>query len=454
MSSRDRAVKRAKAHANRLERKHDRLAGALDYDMVVSVQSLFDAANICKHGVMWKSTVAGFHAGLLLNCLGLHESIVDGSYHKRPSCHFILNERGKQRHISAVDYRDRIIQRSLCDNSLVPIVGNALIFDNAASLRGKGTAFARRRFRKHLLTAFNGYVRNVNNEYRHAGVRKRRRMDGDADVKGLLYHNNRRLRDMNDASIAYNRWRHPYAVVFDYRDYFGSIDSHHAFAMLVSHYRSLCLTEAEHASVERMLALLRVFIEDESHLGLGNQTSQTMAIWFVNRIDHLAEQRYGLYCRYMDDGVCVCPDRKTAEAFLGMLRGESARLGLRLNPSKTMMVDLTRPHRSHVRMLKRDYAFDAAGGLVVRMASHSLTMNKHHVKHVAMRSDGVNVDMRALLSIALGMKANMRGLTDGKGFWRSYSKWFENMMREHGFNVDMSADAWDDARVAGEAIPS
>jgi hypothetical protein len=45
---------------------------------------------------------------------------------------------------------ERIVQKCLCDNVLTPILTHPLIYDNGASVKGKGVHFAIRRLIVHL----------------------------------------------------------------------------------------------------------------------------------------------------------------------------------------------------------------------------------------------------------------------------------------------------------------
>ena len=63
---------------------------------------------------------------------------------------FDVNERGKTRHIKSPSIRDRVLQRAVCDYVLEPVLYSKLIYDNGASVKGKGVEFTRKRLDKHL----------------------------------------------------------------------------------------------------------------------------------------------------------------------------------------------------------------------------------------------------------------------------------------------------------------
>lgn len=628
MNSSQKARRRERRAYNRKQQQYDKLRKCFDYDYIFSVDNLVKAANTCKKGVLWKTSVIRFMKTTLRNCIELHNQIMNvnndacmkkDKYIKQEPVHFILNERGKARHISAVRFRDRIVQRALCDNSLVPLIQNQLIHNNAASLKNKGTTFFRKQLRKDLLKAYNKYLAYLNNhsknDYKHVNNDDKSEYDyhnntmlinisddshkhksetssyylnnstiittntdnnnannvysnydpwesifnadnpcndstqdscisndancnqdshfseSDDDNKCLhasktnkngtlsefhskddkLYVNMKsatenadfdpwascftddrnnataqliiRTNENNSKEKAYDdnhsnvnhdnseslrvnadnhhEWINPHIVIFDYSNYFGSIDSKNAYMKLYDYYMSFAphMSRHENNNVHKLLETIRIFIEDEPHLGLGNQTSQTMAIWFTNRIDHLAS-KYGYYGRYMDDGYCICPDGMTADEFTLMLTKESSKLGLTLNPTKIKIIKLAcdndttisdsklnNQHKNTINannnghhkftILKRDYWFDNQNRLNIMMTRKSLKWNKHHTENVIRHSDGVNIPIRILISILLNMKANADMLTHKHGFINDYNEWFNRMTNNHGFNIDM-----------------
>lgn len=165
----------------RKEREREALLRCIDYELVTDPRSLFQASIECERGVIWKESVQRFALRRALNCAQLSRELRDGTYRKRPAQHFILHERGKARLISAVQFRDRVVQKSLCENSLVPLLSRGLIYDNSATLKGKGTEFARLRFAKHLRRAWGrwgsaGYLIHYDFASYFASIDQRRAM--------------------------------------------------------------------------------------------------------------------------------------------------------------------------------------------------------------------------------------------------------------------------------------
>lgn len=110
-----------------------------------------------SQGVTWKSSVQFFKYNLGINIFILSYKLRNGLYEQKPVHIFILKERGKLRKIKAVAIDDRVVQRTLCDEVLVPVLSKYLIYDNGASIKGKGLSFSRNRLKHHLEDYYNTY---------------------------------------------------------------------------------------------------------------------------------------------------------------------------------------------------------------------------------------------------------------------------------------------------------
>lgn len=364
--------KAAKEKKRRLNKAHNVLEKYFDFDTVFNFETLFEAAKKCKRGVIWKNSVIGFDKMRAVNCAKLADDLNAGTYKLSKSKHFSLCERGKLRHISAVSFRDRVVQRAFCDHSLLPVLSYSLIYDNAASLPGKGTSFARRRFEERLLAAC-------------------------------------------------RKWENPHIALVDFSNFFGSIDSTRAFEMLKERYIELAQTDKEYKSVMRLMSVAKIFVCDEACLGLGNQTSQLVAIWYLNSLDHMSGQ-FGHYGRYMDDAYCICETKNLADEFLARYRDISSSLGLVINERKTHVLSIK---KSKVTFLKRVYIFDAnkcagAGGLDIYMSACALRASRHHLKGVvSLHRKGVLTD-DDLAQVLASLKSNVASTSHPAGLYNKF----------------------------------
>lgn len=198
-----------------------------------------------------------------VNCIRLRESLLAGKYRRQPPVRFTLCERGKIRHIVGPRYKDRVVQRCLCDRFIVPMLSRSLVYSNSASLKGKGTSFARRRFERDMLVA-------------------RARFG-------------------------------PYARVFQYdvKNYFGSIPSARAHAVLSEIILKPYQGRPESDFMSRLLDIAALYSRESDFLTLGNQVNQLAAIAYLNRLDHAFHELLGQggAGRYMDDGYIFCSEK-------------------------------------------------------------------------------------------------------------------------------------------------
>lgn len=251
---------------------------------VFSFRNLYRAARVCAKGTLWKSAAMKFDRYRAVNCIRLRESLLSGRYRRQPPVRFTLCERGKVRHIVGPRYKDRVIQRCLCDRFIVPMLSRSLVYSNSASLKGKGTSFARRRFEKDMLAA--------------------RRRYG------------------------------PYARVFQYdvKNYFGSIPSAQAHAVLSEIILKPFCGRPESDSMSRILDIAALYSRESAFLTLGNQVNQLAAIAYLNRMDHAFHERLGQGWagRYMDDGYVFC-SRKNLSFIRQLFIASLESLGLQPN---------------------------------------------------------------------------------------------------------------------------
>lgn len=227
---------------------------------VFSFRNLYRAARVCAKGTLWKSAAMKFDRYRAVNCIRLRESLLSARYRRQPPVCFTLCERGKIRHIVGPHYRDRVIQRSLCDNFIVPMLSRSLVYTNSASLRGKGTSFARSRFERDMLAARAKYGANAR------------------------------------------------VFQYDVRNYFGSIPSARAHAVLSEIILQPYSRLPESHAMSRLLNIAALYSRESDFLTLGNQVNQLAAIAYLNRLDHAFHELLGQggAGRYMDDGYVFC----------------------------------------------------------------------------------------------------------------------------------------------------
>ncbi len=148
----------------------------------------------------WKESTQRYRANLLVNNIKLQEELLNNEYKILPTHDFKISERGKIRSISAPAMRDAIVQKILNQYILLPQLSKYFIYDNYASLEGRGTSMARKRvlvmLQRHIKKyGNNGYVlqvdiKNFFGSINHATLIEMldKKLNADNDVKNLIYY--------------------------------------------------------------------------------------------------------------------------------------------------------------------------------------------------------------------------------------------------------------------------
>lgn len=276
-----------------------------DFSQIIDADNLHAAFQRSKRGVSWKESVQRFEASLFRNIAELRRKLAAGESVQRGFVEFALRERGKVRRIKSVHISERVVQKSLCDNALVPILSRSLIHDNGASVKGKGTHFALRRLVCHLARFYR------RNHFSNNG----------------------------------------YALIVDFAKFFDSIDHAVLFALTDRRVRD-----------PRVRDLVRRFVSvfgPGKSLGLGSQISQVSAVYFPDGLDHFIKEKLRIkyYGRYMDDLYLIRADREYLAYCLGRIKAYCASLKLAVHEGKTRIVKLS----GGVPFLKGKYALQETG---------------------------------------------------------------------------------------------
>lgn len=116
--------------AARRKAKADKYARADSFNEVFSYGNLYRSYKCCRRGVAWKSSVQKYITQAPLNVLHTYNQLMAGKFKSPGFYEFDLYERGKHRHIRSTVISERVVQRCLCDNALVPMLGRTFIYDN------------------------------------------------------------------------------------------------------------------------------------------------------------------------------------------------------------------------------------------------------------------------------------------------------------------------------------
>lgn len=293
--------------AVRQQRREARSRACGSFEEVFSFRNLYKAGKKCCKGVGWKCSTQRYLSDIISNTAKTHTLLMAGKWKGKGFHEFDLMERGKLRHIRSVHISERVVQRCLCDEILVPVFSAAFIYDNAASLKDKGIDFAMDRLNCHL--------------QRH---HRRHGMCG-----GIL--------------------------VFDFSDYFNSAP-----------HEPIYRESERRIADDRVRRIANGLMEDfgERGFGLGSQVSQIDALMLPNSLDHFIKEELRIrgYGRYMDDGYLMHESTAYLKECAVLVRRKCEELGIKMNGKKTRIIKLT-----EARFLKTKFTITDTGMVVRKM---------------------------------------------------------------------------------------
>lgn len=321
-----------------------------NFKKVFSYKNLYRAYKKCRKHVSWKCSVQKFIANAPLLVYRIYKSLESGSFRSSGFYEFDLYERGKARHIRSVVMKERVVQRCLCDNALVPMLTRSFIYDNGACMKGKGYSFQTRRINRHL---------------------------------------NRHIR---------KHGTNGYVLLYDFSKYFDRISHGLVKGIVYKTFRD-----------KKIIGLTFHFINafGDVGLGLGSQISQVLALSSANRLDHIVKEELRMkeYGRYNDDGYIFSESKERLFQCLDRIKEVCAELEITLNKKKTQIVKLTRGFS----WLKVHHVIPETGKNVKKIYKNSVVKQRQKFKKFHRRvKDGLMLmsDVKAAKASWLGYASN------------------------------------------------
>lgn len=229
----------------------------IKFDDVITIDNLLVSYNRARRGKSLREKVVFYHMDVMKNLHALLKKLRNGTYEIGQLSRFKVYE-PKEREVIANMFEDKIVQDILAKKVLEPLLAPKLVYDNYASQPGKGTHKALQRLERFTMI--------------HAKA-----MDWKAAG---------------------------YVLVCDLSKFFYNIDQH------------LCWELVRHLPIDPRLQhylYLQIMTctpeinpyTDLSGKGLciGFQTSQWLAVYYLDKLDHYIKEVLGIKCygRYMDD---------------------------------------------------------------------------------------------------------------------------------------------------------
>lgn len=301
----------------------------MGYKEAITFSELYKAAQECARGVRWKDSVQDYLRNPLMRTLRLRNDLVSGKYRISPYIRFFVTE-PKRREIVATRFRDRVVQRSMCNNGLYHQLTRGFIYDNGACLNGKGVDFCRERLKAHL------------NKFR-----RKHGTDG-------------------------------WVLKLDIKNFFASIPHAVAKAAVAKRVQDPDMVKAVFDIIDSFAN------PDPVGIALGSQISQLVALAVLDDLDRLIKERMRIkhYVRYMDDMVLIHEDKAYLRRCRERIRGWLETRALKLNAHSTLCL-----LRQGVIFLRRRYAFRGSGRLLVKMLRSAAARERRKLRALKRLTD-------------------------------------------------------------------
>lgn len=294
-------------------------------EQLVELDMLNECSIECTKQSRWKESTQRYIADMLIRNVQLQDDVLSGQYRVSPTIDFTINERGHIRKIEAPVVRDRNVQKSLMKNVLIPSLRPYIIYDNYASLKQRGTAFARKRFEIML-----------------------RRYIAKYGTDG-------------------------YILLGDFEKYFESI-SHDALKSMIAPR----LTNEPKDVVDLVHYMIDTSSHSENGLNLGSEDPQIFAVYYLTPIDVYVKVVRGkkYYGHYMDDFFCLSASKEELNELLSSIEEKAKEIHLRINRKKTHIKRISQGFM----FLQVRYTITKTGKILKRPARKKISRERRRLR--------------------------------------------------------------------------
>lgn len=323
---------------------------------------LYSAFRKAQKSAPWKGQTQHFEMDFLHQIAVIQKELKDRTYKTSPKNEFVLCERGKTRIVQSSKFKDKVVRHAFCDHILEPSLRPKMIYDNCASMKGKGISMARKRFKVHmhrfyrkhgadgyiLLMDYSGYYDNL----RHDKILEQLdKAIGDEYAQWLL-------------RLVLSGFRQDVSFMTDEqvkRAYYGK-------------FRAL-----DYIDIPKRLKTGEKMLEKT--VDIGDQCSQMLGVFYPTALDQYIKTVCGekYYGRYMDDSYIISNSKERLLELLGNIRKVADALGIFLNEKKVRIIKLSRPFR----FLQNSYFMTDSGRIVERINPKRITIMRRKLKKLA-----------------------------------------------------------------------
>lgn len=330
------------------------------YNKLTDLNLLYDSYIASMKGSFWKKEPQKFSIDFLSEIIKLKNELENHTYKTLDGSEFTLNERGKIRHIHASRMRDRVVRHALCDGELNDALSPYLIYNNGASQKGKGISFTRKMFEKDLHNFWlkhhtnDGYIGFIDfskfyDNVRHDKV-KELVLPKLSEEGRWIFNEVLKTMEVDVSYMTDEEYSQCLETKFDSLWYYKNIP------------KSM-------RTGEKMMA---------KGLGIGDQVSQSIGIFFPTLIDNYVKIVRGCkwYGRYMDDMYIICKNKEELISIINGIIEITQKIGMYINHKKTKIIKLSNQYK----FLQIKYSLNKKGKVIKKINPKSITRERRRIK--------------------------------------------------------------------------
>ena len=315
---------------------------------------LYQAGKKCCNGVRWKNSVQRFELHLFSGTARRRRELIDGTWTPGHYVHFTLCERGKVRPIDAPRIQDRQVHKVYTQKVLLPLYRPHMIYNNGASLPGKGFEFSKNELKKDLRWHFRRYGREG------------------------------------------------WVILIDFKQFFPSVSHEELFRR---HDRYILNREIRKIGDDIINT-----VPGGKGMPLGVEPSQAEMIAFPSELDNYIKCQLGLQCggHYMDDYYIMVPPGQDPKEIMSLVKAKAEHLKLTVSLAKSKIIPLTKPFQ----YCKAKYTLTETGKVIVNGNRDSMKRARRKIKAFHRKIQSGEMTYEDLWTSVNGMLAYFKAYND------------------------------------------
>lgn len=358
-----------------------------------TLDNLIDAWYKVKKVSHWKEITQRYEEDLLLRLTNLRNNLLKGTAKLGTAHNFVISERGKNRLIYSYDLDTRVAVRSFIDNILLPLVKPKLIYDNGASLKGKGLDFHRDRIITHLKSYYNhygngGYILTIDFKKFFDNIDHEKLKQMFADV----------LQDQESSDFVNS-------LIDTYQLDISCLSDKEIQDLETTPFDSVKFYDKKLALEKHGAVTDKEPIFLKRGVFIGGQLSQIAGILYPYKLDNFIKIVKGekYYGRYMDDLYIISQSKEHLRSLLQEITEKCKEYGIFLNQKKTQITPINR----FFTICKIQYLVKENGDIVRKPCKDSFNRERKAIRKFRKNLDESKMTIDKVIDSYLSWRGNM-----------------------------------------------